>query len=564
MLFALLPVAGLRAVWSADEGALLRQVDHLEAGNGWVFDHPFPEADPGGSYAPIHLSSWADRDECPSPETGCHRTIALAKHVIYLWIATGLYGLGGYGAIVVLSVAGTVAAAIAAGRLAGSVEPSAATPALWLTGLASPLLINSYVAWAHTVGAALVGWALYGLTRHARSADRSGIGAPRWLGPVAGSVALAAAPTVRTEGALAGIAIGLGLLTVGLLPIHRDRPAARRQGLATGALALVATGGGIAIDALTATPTGGPTEAVGLDESHGFLAGRFEALSITWLQPGYDGHPADLAILVAAAAVLAAAVAARRGPDGIAVVRPLLVAAVVALALRMLVAPGALVPGLVMAFPVLFAGLILLRRRDLADPRLAELVLPFALFCAAVLATQYRYGGGGEWGGRYFAIGLPLGVAAATVGLVRAARRFPTDARRQLGALLLASIALLGSMGLYGLRSVRHRTAELGRQLEASLVAPGDGDDRPVVVTTIDAFPRWLWSDLDRARWLRVPEDDLGSLADRLRSLGIEGFTLVSTRPDQDAARLGPWFQPETGSEERSGGDWFLVLSAAG
>ncbi|MGI9599432.1 MAG: hypothetical protein ACR2QK_24930, partial [Acidimicrobiales bacterium] len=348
VMFALLPIAGTRAVWSADEGALLYQADSVAHGRGWSFPHPFPEADPSGTYFPIHLSSWdpAAAPDPDRPETGCRpvadgcRYIVLAKHALFLRSLAELFRIGGYGLLIALSVAASVGAAVAASRLAGRIDRAAATPALWITGLASPLFIDSYVAWGHTIGAALIGWAAYGLLSH----DRKSLWRP------VGLLALLVACLVRTEAPIAGLAIGLGLLAVAL---PRGQASGRRRERAlTGLAALITTVVGLAIDAATAIDTAGAVEPVGFDAAHGFVAGRIEAFAITWLQPAYGSDPVDLLILGAAMMTLMAGVVARRGPDGSARATVLLVVAVAALAVRFAVSPAALVPGLVMAFPV--------------------------------------------------------------------------------------------------------------------------------------------------------------------------------------------------------------------
>ncbi len=634
VLFALIPVAGLDAVWSADEGALLYQIDAVVAGRGWTFPHPFPTADPSGTWFPIHLASWAadagsgrlgPSDDCRSTVDGC-RYIVLAKHAGYLQVTAGLYRLGGYGALIVASVASTVAAAAATARLAAMADRTAAVPALWIAGLASPLFMASYVAWGHTAAAALVGWAAVLLL----GADRS------VAGRGAGLALLFLACLVRTEAPMAGLAIGFALMAISVLesrplsPFGRWRPtiadaglaanagtasattagsdlalvpaaatSARqepapsgfldpavartggmidapegrgggleggarvptgaqqrqmtdRRGLCTGAAAVVVAVVGVVVDRLTDIPTGGPVEPVGFDEAFGFLAGRIEAFTITWLQPAYGSDPRELLILAAAAMTLVAGVLARRGPTATTATTAALAVAVLALMARFAVAPGALVPGLVTAFPVLFAGLLLLDRRTIVVDRVLVLLISFSLFCGAVLATQYRHGGGGEWGGRYFMVGLPLGIAAATVGLVRAGARLPRPDRRSLGALLALSMALLSMMGLLGLRAVRHQTADLAVEVDRALAAIEQTGDEPVVVTTIHGLGRWMWQDVDRGRWLRVPDGELPTAGRRLRSLGVETLVLVSAEPARQVDLIAGSYRPDVASRSRS------------
>jgi hypothetical protein len=557
---ALIPVAGLQAVWSADEGALLYQIRSLSEGTGWTFTHPYPEADPDGNAFPIHLSSWAenrsqdradsqsqDRADGPWYQADGPRYIVLAKHTAYLWIAAGLYGLGGYGLVVVLSVLSGLAAAIATSRLASLLDPDAERPALWVAGLASPLLLHSYVAWGHTVAAALVAWGTYWLVR-----DRQPTASAWSIG--AGLAMLFGACLIRTEAPLAVLAIGLAM-------------AADRRRL--GWVVVTVGAAGRIVDQLTDVATGGPVEPVSSTWSLvDFAAGRIEGFTITWLLPSYGRAPIDLTIAVAAACVLAAAVVARRGGNAIRLSWLLLTVAAGAVAFRFAGARSALVPGLVVAFPALFGGLALLGRHTLADRRARVLLGGFVLFCGAVLATQYRQGGGGEWGGRYFATGLPFGLAVATASVMHAARGLTTAQRRRLAVPLVASMVLMSTMGILGLRVSRQMTDQLATEIGATVdglaFAAEQGGDRPVVVSTIAGLGRWMWADIDEGRWLRIGRSDLAPTARRLHVLGVDQLIVVTRRPDAEVAEFAPWFEPVPGSSTERSSDQVVVLRAVG
>ncbi|MEM7273371.1 MAG: hypothetical protein AAF547_09855 [Actinomycetota bacterium] len=552
LVFGLTALVGGGAVWSADEGALLAQVELLIGGDGWSAAHPFPAADPAGTAYPLHLSSWEDPTvdqaagpDCPADGVGC-RYVSLAKHVTYLWLAAGLFAVGGYGAILALSALSTVAAAIATSKLAARIEPAAELPALWLAGLGSPLLLHAVVGWAHAPAAALFGVAVHALLvgeGPGRTRSRS----LAWR--VGGLLALAGACLLRTEAPLAGLALAAGWLGLALLPrlpgpsrraVFVEPAVSARTALAVGATTVAAT----VVDRLTDHPTGGPVEPPSFDEAFGLIDGRIEGFANTWLRPGYEVQPKDLVGQVSAATLVCGTVMFRRagGGDGIDPT-PLVAVAVVGLLARFLGSPVALIPGLVVAFPVLFVGLGLLDRRVRSGP-LAAVVVPFGLFCGAVLATQYRGGGGGEWGGRYFAVGLPLAIAAASVGLVRAGRTLGAAERRRTAALLVATMALLNTMGLLGVHSIRDRTGELGADVLSASVDAGDGDPRPVVLTTMNGLGRWMWDDLDQLRMLRVHPDEVDLVGARLADLGVERLLLVSNDPATDTAALAAWYRP--------------------
>lgn len=560
VLLAVLPVTGTGAVWSADEGALLYQATAVIDGQGWTFDHPFPEADPDGIWFPIHLSSVA-------AEGGY---VVLGKHTVFVWLAGALHGAGGYPAVLGLSVLAALAGAAAASRLAGRMDRRAALPALWLTGVASPLFLSTYVAWAHTLAAALVGWGLVGLTSAwpiGPTTDRlrpSPIGAAQ----IAGAGALGSACLLRTEAALAAIAATMALVVV---PVFLARVAGpsneanggRRlgigrvglarltpSGLGPGVLAGGATVAGVAVDRLTSVPTLGPVRDPG--DRWGGVVGRFEGFAHTWLRPDLSPKPEHLLFLVAAACLIGSAIVARRRRLDEPLVIGLLAIAAVALLARFATDPTALIPGLVVAFPVLFAGFVLVDRGDVRTDVARVLAVFVALSWGAVLATQYRTGGGGEWGGRYFAVALPAAVALASVSLVRVQEGLTGPVRRRFLGLAAVVILLPVVMGILGLQQARERTAALTGRVQDELVDPGDGG-RPVVVTTLPGLGRWSWEDVDEGRWLLVEDDELATVGARLHELGIEQLLFVSGDAVVEREQLADWYTPIDPIPERSG-----------
>ncbi len=533
VLAAVLPIVGFDAVWSADEGALLYQATAVADGRGWTFAHPFPEVDPGGRWFPIHLSVFAT--------DGGY--VVLGKHTVLVRLVGAVHGIGGYPAVLGLSMLSGLAAASAAAKLAGRLDRRAAVPALWLTGVASPLFLSSYVAWAHTLAAALVGLAIVGLTTQ----RASGPGSPPIGAWLAGGVALGSAMLFRTEAVLAGIALAMALAWPAVRPGRpgRRRPTVGR--LAPAATAAIATAIGTVVDTATAVDRLGPVRQPG--DRWGGLAGRIEAFGHTWLRPDFSSEPHHLLLLVCAAAVIAAGIAARRRPADDPLVLVLLAAAVGALAARFVVSPTALIPGLVVAFPLLFAGLALLRRSDLRRGQAEVLGLFTVLFWGAVLATQYRHGGGGEWGGRYFAIGLPAIVPVASLGLLRAADSIGGRSRRGVAGLVAVVAVLPVTMGALGMSEARERTRAIVDRVDAALVDPGPDalgaePDRPVVLTTLAPLGRWAWEDVDHSRWLLVTDDDVAEAAARLDGAGVDRLVLVSEAVEDDLDRLAPWYRP--------------------
>jgi hypothetical protein len=198
--------------------------------------------------------------------------------------------------------------------------------------------------------------------------------------------------------------------------------------------------------------------------------------------------------------------------------------------------PANVVPGLVVAFPLATAGVLSLRRPvfHLIGPVIVAATA--VLYALAVLATQYAGGGGGEWGGRYFALLIPGAVPLLLAALRLQSRALPLLVGRALaGALIVCSLALT-TMAIGGLRT----SHQVGGRIEARVEAAGrdTGDIQPVVVTTWIGGPRQLWPTFADHRWLFVPQTDLAAAAGRLRATGVKRFVFVTIDLTADRPQL--------------------------
>jgi hypothetical protein len=531
-------------VWSADVGALLYQGSRLAEGRGWLVDHPFPAADPDGIWFPLHLSWLTD------PNTVGEGYVVLAKHPVLTWLVAGLVKLGGLRAVVAVSTLGTLAAAVATARLVRRVDADLAPAALWFTGLASPLLFDGYVGYAHTIAAAAVAWATV-LVLSALDGIDGGAGPAASVPGLAAALGLVAlACLVRTEAAFAVGALAIAViidgpfsaLAAGTGPGRRSRLIVSR-GAVGAAVALIGAGTVLA-DRRAAVDFLAIANPAWRSESLDFWSARWAGLQQTWLSPGRG--PENVLIALSAGAVLALGWLARRRVESW-VVTVFGVLAVVAVAVRWLVGSPPLVTGLVMAFPSLFAALLTLRADSVIRDRTVRITLiAVTVFAGGVLATQYSFGGVSEWGGRYFAVGLPLAIAAALPAAATTLARLSPSPRRTIVVSVAAAALLLNALGLVGLRSVRHATGKLNDRVAAATVHadPGDGG-RPVVVTTVPLAGRVAWQQVDHGRWLLVDDEELTEAGDRLAALGIRSFVLVSFEPDDDVDRLADHYRPD-------------------
>ena len=516
ILLLLVPVVGTSQSFLADEGAALIQARSLEAGDGWIVEHPLPEVDPDGAWYPIINAERGERGAAP-----------LGKHPAYPILAAAAARLAGVTGIVLLSLAGTVAAAGLAAALAGRFDRALIRPALWVVGLASPMLFDGYLAMAHTLGAALATAAL--LAAVVAVQDRRPAVALLVAPPVAAAVLL------RNEALLFAVALTLVAAALSLRRANR-MPAAVVAGVALMAM----IGARLLERVWIAEIIGGAVGvSVGVPASgEGLVRGRVDGFLMTWLTPGYDRSPLlGLALLVMLVAVVICAFNARSRPDQPAgVVGPAVIAAVAAL-VALVTAPSNTIPGLLIACPLVPAGLIVMRRGALRNPGAALVGATAALFAGAVIATQYSVGGSGEWGGRYFALLVPASIPLLLSSLCLQGRSLQPAARRRTAAALVVCSAALSVMAISGLRANHQAKARLVERIEAAGLATGDS--RPVIVTTWIAGARSMWPTFEDHRWLHVPPADLPLVRARLKAVGVERFVFVTTDLAHDVAHLG-------------------------
>ena len=174
-----------------------------------------------------------------------------------------------------------------------------------------------------------------------------------------------------------------------------------------------------------------------------WIAGRWDALHTTWLQASYaGGRTGDFALEPGAVLLVGAALLLHRRDSR----RSWIVVAVVFAAgcyiVRLVVGPAGSVPGLALAFP---AGWFLLwaAGRKVADGVAAPIMaVVAAVVTIAVLVTEYAIGGGVEWGGRYFAIVIPIAVPVLAYAAAPVITRHGAELGRiVVGALVVASLA---------------------------------------------------------------------------------------------------------------------------
>jgi hypothetical protein len=342
------------------------------------------------------------------------------------------------------------------------------------------------------------------------------------------AAAVAAANTQRSEALLYGIALAGAAALVGWL--RRER-----RFTLVAAAAVVGSAAGNLIDTTLANlVVAGQSLVNNTTASRGtgdLLGDRIYAFVVTRLVPSYRGTGAsDLLLIAATLLAIGAVVVARHRPDDEHGVRLLALAAAACSCARLLF-PAHPVPGLLLAFPLLTAGLVAIDHRKVA--RRPELLLPtvtFALFAGAVVATQYRDGGGGGWGGRYFLLGLPVIAPVVLAALADATDRLSAGTRRVLlGATVVGSLALTATAGLTvydGQWSGQHALDAVDAAVEATpdaVVVSADGPTGRRGWEHVVAGDEWL---------LAATDDDLAELGAALHE---EGRPIVLSTVDEDA-----------------------------
>jgi len=508
VLLVLLPIVGTAASYSADEGAAIIQAQSLADGDGWIIPHPLPEVDPDGELYPLELSS-----------VGPEGTAAYAKHPLFPVLLAAMDRLGGHTAMVLLSLVGTWAAALGAAILSRQLFDGYERSSLWLAGMGSPLLFHAYWVTAHSIAAAAVVWAVVTLVRSA--------GPARWPWSAAGSILLAAAALLRTEGLIAAAAVTLACIATALLR--------RRLGLALtgGLVGAMAWGADRLDDWWLDSIVGGPassTPGFAPRSRSGGWEDRVDAFVTTWLRPSPAGEEALASALVFAAVVvlLGAAVALRRGEGRAATA--LAVSGAGLLVVRAVGLPAAPVPGLVMSFPLLAVAVIAVGPEHFERWTTRLVLAVVGLMWAGVLVTQYAEGGVAEWGGRYFALGVPLIVPVVVVVVVRLTGRLAGAERRALaGALVVATLAL-SWLSVRELRAVHTHTE---RVLDSIASLSAEAGRTTVIVTDAPPLPRLDWKRFEEHRWLLVDPLEHPDLPRRLADVGLDSWVLVTADPER-------------------------------
>lgn len=459
-------------------------------------------ADPDGSLYPMWATSQVDASWIN------------VTTLPMLLIALPLYKVGGAFAAGLVPLAGTVLAAFAA-RTLGRRLGSDGTAAFWIVGAASPLTIYALDFWEHSLGVALVVWAVVWVLDASRD-DGS------WRAALVAGVCFGLAASMRQEaliyGFVSGCALGVRLL------ISRSQVAATVRG---GALSVGFLFAWSFNSVLESSIIGDSTR---LDRSTGtavriFSDGwlRLEEALITVGSPFARTGAAFWAIAVITVLVL---VELGRRAETAEPLRPIVTAGAIIGVLWLVerfVSGLGFVPGLAATTPV--ALLSLTRIWGTADHRFVGGIAVGAL--PLIWAVQFTGGAIPQWGGRYLLASGTLLIVLTTVVFTAAA-----------GKQLLRSVAVVGFLvTLVGVLWTVERTHGFANAMQ--ILAERD---EPALVFADPFLSREGGTLVLDEQWLAVTDSgDRTEAADVLLELGIREIGFVQPFRDEAVVALPGW-----------------------
>lgn len=499
----------------ADEAVYATQSQALVDGS-WTSPRPAPDLDPTGSGVPL-VDSVVVGD----------RIIAYQRHALYPVLLVPAVALFGYSGALAVSAFGVWCAALVAAFSARRIDHRYGAPALWITGLASPLLFDAFTLWAHSLAAAAFGLTVLSVLRVLAGERRAVHFGWAALGAVV-SVLL------RTEGVVIVLALATVVVAGG---VRWQRRTIDRTYLGIGAaLALIAIVSYV-LDSRWSVSISG-RGGYGTNPTKLVLGPRTNAGSAVWsslIRP-YRTTP-YVATAVAAILTPLAALTARLRRVTAALPWALALLAAGAWIVALVTIPvgnATLVTGLFAAFPLLCA-LLLLDRTAFGRTEVWLPVGSFAIATVLLALSIHETSTMAEWGGRYFhALLVPL-VGLAVLALDRQRARFDAPERR---IFVIPLVVLLVAPSVMAVRWVEARKEFVfseTRRVAATAEAATVGGARPLVVvwrTSPDGTSRRFFEVSDRIDVLNAPSlSGLFVLLDRSAVRRRGSVTVVTDLP---------------------------------
>lgn len=453
-----------------------------------------------------------------------------------LWVGWQLYEVGGYRLALLVPMAGSMAAAfagLALLRRLGVASDGWQWSGFFVLALASPLTIYALDFWEHSLGVALIAWAVVLLVDAVDAGGRA-----RWLRIAAGGGLFGAAATMRTESlvylAAAGVTLAARPLWSRLVSAAGSKRDETARGLLAGAVLLGAAAVPLVVNdvverrvigsAIRSTRVLATSNAIGDAPMD-----RVREAAVTVL--GLEGS--DRGLVLGALFVALLVFAATRTDHGLALAATAAAGAV--LVLRAVAGGLGFVPGLgaawVLAANIFGRGHFDMTKSSRPDAR--RLVLAVAVGAIpVVLATQFRGGAAPQWAGRYL---LPSGLLLVIVGWAALSRLDRPAVVRA------ATVLLAVAVTVFGVAWVRIRTHDVDRTIAALERRP-----EPVLVSDVFHLAREGGATYGDKRWLTLTDrrTDAGEAAAVLQRARIDTFAAVETATAPRERLDFPGFEP--------------------
>lgn len=500
------------SAWVDDEGAYALEVHALNDGD-WAFPYPGVGFDSEGEWYPLIRSDHVDDRHYPY--------IKHPTYVVVQQLATAVFGdsFGFY----VVPMLGLALSAAGAWLIAAQIDRRASRPAFWLTAV-SPLAVNAYVMWAHTLSAAVGAFTLLAAIRIIRS------GPTRWnvLGLGAG---LLAGPLLRSEALLFAGAV---TFVLGVVLLWRRAVVHAAVVVATGC---AAAGAALAVEQRMVSVILGSAARSALPASpnvSGYSLGDIfhERLRAAWrelLNGGAEITPSTEILAWAVVVVAVAALALRfRGDPILVIVGTGLAVGAIGWVLqrygeRFARFPDEQASGFFAAWPVALFGLLAMswRATGRRERFITGVVLLYAL---TVVATQYDIAGGGEWGGRFLSPVVPGIAVIIAIGLPRRIADRPWRQRWLVGVAVVLLAVFPMTRGVEVVRRFREPWAKMFAELEATGV-----DVVIVAARETYYFPALGWSTHDDIDWYVAQDTNFTRLLRELHRQGVREVLVMDT-----------------------------------
>lgn len=501
--------------FTVDEGSYAIQAEAVDRGS-WAIDWPFREVDADARHFPYHGGSVSESEE-----------FAYVSHPAWPAALSLARNVGGEQVgLRLLSLASVVGSAVVGFHLARALGGRDAGPWGFLLVLATPVVANGFMIWAHAASTACAGLVALAGVRLAQGAT-----ARTWVPVLA--VGVVAGVLLRSEGLLFAAATCLALALFACFGRRAFRTSLAVATVGAGSVAVAA----LAFERAWTADILGEEVGSGVSSrasgSGSWIGGRLSGIGTSVFEGALFSGAAGLVSVVALGAVGVAVVGLLRPGRG---VRPEAALAVAAAAscVRLAVGLDDPIPGLLTAAPLLLLAVVPLVRPSVpagqeepgrehtSGQRFAAVLV--GCFAVAVWATQYDDGGGVQWGGRYLSPLLVPGAALAASALQQEGLR-SIAARR--AVVTLAVVAAIGGVVI----------TDQVRRDNASAVALVADTGQDVVLVEGPHLARLDWATWPERAWLAT-DDDVQSAVKVLREATVSSATALLV-PVEDLTAAG-------------------------